>query len=114
LATPDFDKPFQIQSDSSGNALGAVLLQDKRPVAYFSQKLKPSEIKYCISDKELLVAYRALVHWRCYVEGRTFSLITDHRPKTGELQALTRMQVKWITLLETNQNKACPLSTRQD
>jgi hypothetical protein len=57
LATPDFDKPFQIQSNSSGNGIGAVLLQDKRPVAYFSQKLKPSETNYCIGDKDLLAAY---------------------------------------------------------
>jgi hypothetical protein len=55
LATQGFEKPFQIQSDPSENALGAVLLQRKRPVAYFSKKLKPSEANYCVGDKELFV-----------------------------------------------------------
>jgi hypothetical protein len=91
MATPNFDKPFQIQLGSSGNVIGAVLLQDKRSVAYFSQKLKPLEANYCISDKELLAAYRVSVHWRYYIEGRTFSLITDHCLNTGELRAFTRM-----------------------
>jgi hypothetical protein len=113
LGDPDFDKPFQIQSNSSRNAIGAVLLHDKRPAAYFSQKLNPSETNYCISDEELLAACRALVHWRYYVEGRTFSL-RDHRPKywrtTSTYQNASRMDNLTRNISET---KACPLFINQ-
>ncbi len=101
LAYPDFNKPFQIVTDASGYGIGAVLMQDKRPISFFSQKLKPSETRYSTSDKELLAVYKALVHFRCYVQGRDFTLITDHKPNTGNFKALTSMQVKWITFVES-------------
>ena len=101
LAYPNFDKPFQIVTDASGYGIGAVLMQDKRPIYFFSQKLKPSETRYSTSDKELLAVYRALVKLRCYVQGRDFTLITDHKPNTGDFKALTSMQVKWITYVES-------------
>jgi hypothetical protein len=46
LDFPDFSKTFQVKCDASGFAIGAVVSQDDRPIAYFSEKLNEEKVKY--------------------------------------------------------------------
>ena len=99
LLMPDFTKPFEIESDASLYATGAILLQqdtngDWHPVAYCSQSMNPTEQNYQVYDRELMAIIRALRKWRCYIYGSSFMMIvwTDHHNLTYFMhpQKLTR------------------------
>ena len=84
LTHPKPDAPTCIMTDASDRAVGAVLQQfiddHWHPIAYFSKLLKKAEIKYSTFDRELLAVYLAVKHFRYFVEGRDFHVLTDHKP----------------------------------
>ena len=83
------DAPTCIMTDALSIAVGAVLQQrigeDWHPISYFSRKLKPSETHYSAFDRELLAVYLAIKHFRYFVEGCTFYILTDHKSLTSAL-----------------------------
>lgn len=84
LQYPDFTKDFNLTTDASNFALGAVLSQgpigSDRPVAYASRTLNDSELNYSTIEKELLAIVWATKYFRAYLYGRKFKIITDHKP----------------------------------
>ena len=80
LLHPDVDRPFVVETDSSGFGLGAVLSQkfdDKllHPVGFLSRSLSPAERNYDIHDKELLAVKAAFEEWRHLLEGASFKIV---------------------------------------
>ena len=53
----------------------------------FSRKMIPAEPRYSTFDRELLAVYLAIKHFRHFLEGRQFHVLTDHNPLTYALNS---------------------------
>ncbi|SAM08067.1 hypothetical protein [Absidia glauca] len=84
LLPPDMSRPFIIETDASDIGIGAVLLQEidgqRHPIAYESKKLSTAERKYPAQERELLAILHALRTWRCLIDGRPYTVFSDHMP----------------------------------
>ena len=52
-------------------------------LAFFSRQLIPLQQKYSAFDQELLALYLAVQHFRYFLEARSFTVFTDHKPLTS-------------------------------
>ncbi|KAJ4715126.1 Transposon Ty3-I Gag-Pol polyprotein [Melia azedarach] len=84
-------------------SVGVVLMQEKRPIAYFSKKLHGASLNYPTYDKELYALVRALENWQHYLCPKEFVIHTDHQSLKfirGQGK-LNRTHAKWVEFIET-------------
>jgi hypothetical protein len=101
LSLPDFSKPFVIECDASGVGLGAILMQDKKPIAYYSKALGVKNLTKSAYEKELMAVVLAIQHWRPYLLGRKFIVSTDQKSLKELMQQkiVTAEQQNWAAKL---------------
>ena len=96
LHHPRPDAALALTTDASKVAIGGVLEhlgpRGWEPLAFYSAKLQPSQQLWPPFDRELLAAFRSIRHFRQMVEGRQFTLFTDHQSLVPSLAKKTDPQ----------------------
>ena len=105
LAIPGEDKPYEMVCDACGYGIGAVLMHEQRPIAYYSYKLNSVERNYPTRGQELLAVTKSFEHWRCHLKGCRggVTVVTDRMPNrfldTKPAVQLSQRQVGWRQFL---------------
>ncbi|KXJ80312.1 hypothetical protein RP20_CCG025689 [Aedes albopictus] len=83
--------------DASNTAAGAVLQQlvgrSWMPLGFYSEKFNEAQRKYSTFGRELTAMKMAVQYFRHFLEGRTFTIFTDHRPLTHSLSSTSNARL---------------------
>ena len=78
LSLPNFSVEFVIETDACDEGVGAVLMQNGKPIAYMSKALSKRHKSMSVYEKEMLALVLAIQKWRTYLLGKHFKVLTDH------------------------------------
>ena len=103
LAYYDPHLPILMAGDASAYGVGAVISHvmpdgTERPVAFASRTLAPAECKYAQGEKEAFSLIFGIRKFHQYLYGRTFTLVTDHKPLTtilGSKKGIPALSAAW-------------------
>jgi hypothetical protein len=91
LGHPDQDALLALHVDASASPVGAAFHQRAKgypawqPLGFFLRKLDMAQQKWSAFDRELFACVEGIRHF-CYIlEGRSFTILTDHKPLVGAL-----------------------------
>jgi hypothetical protein len=79
LSYPDINKPFHIYTDASHYHLGAVISQDNRPIAFYSHKLQPAQVRYTTKERKHLLIVETLKECQNILLDQQIVVHTDHQ-----------------------------------
>ena len=76
----DQQKEVIVQTDASLRGLGTCLIQDGKPIAFASKSITGAESRYANIERELLAIVFACIWFNTYLQGRRFTVQSDHKP----------------------------------
>lgn len=101
LALSDFTKSFVIYIKASGDDIKAILVQEKRPLAFISKTLGPMKKSWITYEREILIVVHVVKTLRHYLLGQKFTIIIDQQALRHilEQKIITLKQQKFMTKL---------------
>jgi hypothetical protein len=109
LSLPEEGKPYVLYTEAAKEGLGAVLMQEKKVIAYASRKLKVHEVNYPTHDLELAAIVFTLKKWRHYLYGADYKVLMDHKSSKYifTLKDLNLRKRRWMEFLDEYK---CPIN----
>ena len=99
LSYPDFNKTFHVYADASKTQLGGVIMQDNKPLAFYTRKLNNAQKNYGTGERELLSLVETLKAFENILMGQDLVVHTDHLNLLYDKMATARLS-RWRMLLE--------------
>lgn len=100
-------KGFRLQTDASDMGISGVLYQvdsegESRIVALTSRVLTKCEVRYTVTEKELLAIVYSLLKFRRYLLGTSFEIVTDHQALTFLLKTPyhNARLMRWVLFMQ--------------
>ncbi|GBG86367.1 hypothetical protein CBR_g41362 [Chara braunii] len=108
LISPDPEKPFVLITDWQPEAISAILAQVapsglESVVEYASKSVPACKCNYAAATGECYAALWGISHFRAYLYGRKFTLVTDHEPLLAlkKSKDYSGMIGRWATVLQS-------------
>ena len=80
LALSNLRHPFEIQTDASDYAMGAILLQHGKPITFHFETFNVVVTNYPTNEKQLHMLVQSVNKWKHYLIGKETVIHTDHQP----------------------------------
>jgi hypothetical protein len=80
LSLPELQQPFEIETDASAYAMGAVLMQQCKPICIHSETFSKVVCNYPTYEKELYVLVQSVKKWKHYLRRKETIIHIDHQP----------------------------------